>query len=163
MAGVPSKINTPHNKNSTSANVPYSYNKSGIGLTGNTSSGTMTNKDVPNKPIAPLRSRPGSKTYGVTQPTGSGKNIAGQHNKTNKDGTKTYFNVPEPYVELKNRTNQGGTQSNVKPAVGQYAGESRTAPKKRLAATLAAAAKPEEKPKAKAKPKSGSKIVISYQ
>ena len=161
MAGVPSKIITPHNKNSTSANVPYSYNKSSIGLTGSTTSGTETYKKTPTKRPPVLHSRPGSKSYGVTEPTGSGPNIAGQHSKIKADGTKTYFDVAEPYVELKNRTNVGGTQSNVKPVVGQNAGESRTAPKKKLAATLAAAAKPADKPKTK--PKSGSKIVISYQ
>lgn len=161
MAGVPSKIVTDKIKRVSSKNVPYSYNKSEVSLEGPRGSGTMTTKDIPRKPIPALRSRPGSKTYGVTQPAGTGKNIAGQYNKINPDGTKTYFQVPEPNDDR--RTNVGGTQSNVTPAVGQYAGESRSAPKKRLAATLAAAAKPEEKPKAKAKPKSGSKIVISYQ
>ena len=71
MAGVSSKIITPHNKNSTSANVPYSYNKSSIGLTGSTTSGTGTYKKTPTKRPAPLHSRPGSKSYGVTEPTGS--------------------------------------------------------------------------------------------
>lgn len=147
-------------KRTTSKNVPAGLNKSGMALTGSMSSGTMTNKDVPNKPIPTLRSRPGSKTYGVTQPAGTGKNIAGIY-EMGEGVNKKYVTVPEPNDDR--RTNVGGTQSNVTPAVGQYAGESRSAPKKRLAATLATAAKDKEKPKAKAKPKSGSEIVISYQ
>ena len=160
MAGVPSKIVTDKIKSVSSKNVPYSYNKSKVSLEGPRDSGTMTEKDIPRKPIPTLRSRPGSKTYGVTQPAGTGKNIAGRY-EIGEGVTKKFVTVPEPNDDR--RTNVGGTQSNVTPAVGQYAGESRSAPKKRLAATLATAAKDKEKPKAKAKPKSGSEIVISYQ
>ena len=150
MAGVSSKIITPHNKNSTSANVPYSYNKSSIGLTGSTTSGTGTYKKTPTKRPAPLHSRPGSKSYGVTEPTGSGPNIAGT-TKVVKNGVTNYVDIPQPHND--NRNNVGGTQSNVKPAVGQYAGESRTAPKKGLAASLVKASKsaPETAPKPKTK------------
>ena len=151
MAGVPSKIITDKIKRVSSKNVPYSYNKSEVSLEGPRGSGTMTTKDIPRKPIAALRSRPGSKTYGVTQPTGTGKNIAGRYDKINPDGTKIYFEVPEPNDDR--RTNVGGTQSNVKPAVGQDAGQSRPAPKKGLAASLVNASKsaPKTAPKPKTK------------
>lgn len=140
-------------KRTTSKNVPAGLNKSGMALTGSMSSGTMTNKDVPNKPIPTLRSRPGSKTYGVTQPAGTGKNIAGIY-EMGEGVNKKYVTVPEPYDDR--RTNVGGTQSNVTPAVGQYAGESRPAPKKGLAASLIEASKSapktEPKPKTKIRP-----------
>lgn len=137
-------------KRTTSKNVPAGLNKSGMALTGSMSSGTMTNKDVPNKPIPTLRSRPGSKTYGVTQPAGTGKNIAGIY-EMGEGVNKKYVTVPEPNNDR--RTNVGGTQSNVTPAVGQYAGESRPAPKKGLAASLVKASKsaPEAEPKPKTK------------
>jgi hypothetical protein len=153
MAGVPSKIVTDKIKSVSSKNVPYSYNKSKVSLEGPRDSGTMTEKDIPRKPIPTLRSRPRSKTYGVTQPAGTGKNIAGIY-EMGEGVNKKYVTVPEPNNDR--RTNVGGTQSNVTPAVGQYAGESRPAPKKGLAASLVKASKSapktEPKPKTKIRP-----------
>ena len=153
MAGVPSKIVTDKIKSASSKNVPYSYNKSKVSLEGPRDSGTMTEKDIPRKPIPTLRSRPRSKTYGVTQPAGTGKNIAGIY-EMGEGVNKKYVTVPEPNNDR--RTNVGGTQSNVTPAVGQYAGESRPAPKKGLAASLVKASKSapktEPKPKTKIRP-----------
>jgi hypothetical protein len=153
MAGVPSKIVTDKIKSVSSKNVPYWYNKSKVSLEGPRDSGTMTEKDIPRKPIPTLRSRPRSKTYGVTQPAGTGKNIAGIY-EMGEGVNKKYVTVPEPNNDR--RTNVGGTQSNVTPAVGQYAGESRPAPKKGLAASLVKASKSapktEPKPKTKIRP-----------
>jgi hypothetical protein len=150
MAGVPSKIITDKIKRVSSKNVPYSYNKSEVSLEGPRGSGTMTTKDIPRKPIAALRSRPGSKTYGVTQPAGTGKNIAGRY-EMGEGVNRKFVTVPEPNDDR--RTNVGGTQSNVKPAVGQDAGQSRPAPKKGLAASLVNASKsaPKTAPKPKTK------------
>ena len=139
-------------KRTTSKNVPAGLNKSGMGLTGSMTSGTNSAykvRNTPKGPIKEIRSRPGSPYYGVTQPTGTGKNIAGIYEQS-KDGKRIFVTVPEPYNDR--RTNVGGTQSNVKPVVGQYAGQSRPAPKKALAAKLATAAKPAPKPKIKIRP-----------
>jgi hypothetical protein len=153
MAGVPSKIITDKIKRVSNKNVPYSYNKSEVSLEGPRGSGTMTTKDIPRKPIPTLRSRPGSKTYGVTQPAGTGKNIAGRY-EIGEGVNRKFVTVPEPNNDR--RTNVGGTQSNVTPAVGQDAGQSRPAPKKGLAASLVnaskSAPKTEPKPKTKIRP-----------
>ena len=118
----------------TSDNVSSNYNKSGIGLTGSMSSGTMTYKKTKTKRPAKLVSKPGSKTYGVTQPTGSGPNIAGLRKVGEGDSTR-YVDVPEPYSDRR----KPSTTDKPGASTSKDAGVSRPSPaeaKKGLATTL---------------------------
>jgi len=136
MASPSAPYKRPNTADTASPLVPKEYNKTGVSLEGPRGSGTMTYKKTETKRPAPLHSRPGSKTYGITEPTGSGKNIAGT-TKIGEGVSARYIDIPQPHSDTRT-----GTKSNVDaPAVGQNAGTSRSAPKRALASTLVAASK----------------------